>query len=119
MQQINDNELISVINKVQQKQSKDIKELSVRFLHNHMQYTRKLLHSTHIFNQSIQKGIFPNGMKTSKTVPNFKSIDSRLDFIYDFINGLLPDLYNNTWIRNREIEEILTTLSSQGFTIIH
>ena len=77
MQPINENELISAVNEMQQKPSKDINGLSIRFLNEHIYEIAPPL--THIFNRSIQKGIFPKGMKISKTVPIFKNVDSRLD----------------------------------------
>ena len=77
MQPIDENAIVSTVNGMEKKSSKDINDISIMFLSEHIREVAGPL--AHIFNLSLQKGIFPSRMKTSKTVPIFKNIDSRLD----------------------------------------
>ena len=67
---ISPDEIISTIKDLQDKKSTDINDISVNFLKEINSEISKPLHV--IFNLSIEKGIFPDGFKTSKTLPVYK-----------------------------------------------
>ena len=69
--------IIETINSFEKKTSKDINDISVNFLNGHGYEISIPL--CHIFNLSVEHGIFPDKMKTSKTVPVFKKSGSPLE----------------------------------------
>ena len=77
IQPVDENVIITTVNGMDKKSSKDINDISIKFLSEHLHEVAGPL--AHIFNLSMQTGIFPSRMKTSKTVPIFKNVDSRLD----------------------------------------
>jgi len=63
-------DVIKIINAKEGKKSRDINEISTFLVKNVSWQVAPLL--SHIFNLSIETGIFPDNMKTSKTVPVYK-----------------------------------------------
>ena len=63
-------DVIKIINAKEGKKSRDINEISTFLVKNVAWQVSPLL--SHIFNLSIETGIFPDNMKTSKTVPVYK-----------------------------------------------
>lgn len=61
---------------IKPKLSKDINGISMRFLHSVINEIKKPL--THIFNLSVEHGVFPENFKVSKSIPIFKSGDKTL-----------------------------------------
>ena len=69
--------IIEAIDSLEKKDSKDINGISVNFLNEHKHEISIPLR--HIFNLSVEHGIFPEQMKTSKTVPVYKKSGSPLE----------------------------------------
>ena len=69
--------IIETINAMDKKKSTDINGISIKFLQEFADQIACPL--THIFNLSVETGIFPAGMKTSKTIPVFKNVDSKFE----------------------------------------
>lgn len=68
---VSENDIIDVVNKFKNKRSKDSENLNMVLI-------KKLIHLlvvplAHIFNQSLNEGIFPDKMKLAKVIPIFKS----------------------------------------------
>jgi len=70
-------DIASTISQLEKKSSKDINGISINFLCTiSFQICVPL---AHIFNLSVQNGIFPDNMKTSRTIPVFKKSGSPLE----------------------------------------
>ena len=77
MNPIDANEIISAVKNMEKKVSLDVNDLSIKFISEHIDEVALPL--SHIFNASIETGLFPSKMKTSKTVPVYKNVNSPLD----------------------------------------
>ena len=62
--------LVNTLIHLNKKTSKDINEISIPLLQYVVEYISLPL--THIFNLSVETGIFPDNMKTSKVTPLYK-----------------------------------------------
>ena len=76
IQPVDENVIITTVNGMDSKSSKDINNISIKFLSEHLHEVAGPL--AHIFNLSMQTVIFPSRIKMSKTVPIFKNEDSFL-----------------------------------------
>lgn len=72
-----ENQIIETLNGMDKKTSVDINDISVKFLNEFS--SEVAIPLAFIYNLSVQNGMFPDGMKISKTIPVFKNVDSRLD----------------------------------------
>ena len=73
-------EILEVIMNMGKKSSKDINDIPFSIIQ--FVATDLLKPFTHIFNLSMEKGIFPSNLKTSKVVPIYKNSGSPLDVNY-------------------------------------
>ena len=74
MSHIFEADIIDALQELEDKKSTDINDISINFLKKIQFQIARPLHL--IFNLSIEKGIFPKGLKISKTVPVFKKSGS-------------------------------------------
>ena len=76
-EKITPSEIIQIVERLENKTSVDINGISGKFLKNLIYPVAKPL--AHIFNISVEKGIFPENMKTSRTIPIYKNEGSKRD----------------------------------------
>lgn len=70
-------EILMTILSMQKKNSCDINDISLNLIQSVAPQIVAPLN--HIFNLSLENGVFPDGMKTSKTIPIFKKAGNKLD----------------------------------------
>ena len=70
-------DICSTISQLEKKTSKDINGISVCFLHDIAFHISEPM--AHIFNKSVQNGIFPEKMKISRTIPVYKKSGSPME----------------------------------------
>ena len=75
--EITSTEIINIVEGFENKTSVDINGISGKFLKRVIYPLAKPLE--HIFNLSVEKGIFPENMKTSRTIPIYKKEGSQKD----------------------------------------
>ena len=70
-------DLINVVIHLNKKKSRDINDMSIPLIQHVIEHISSPL--THIYNLSIEQGIFPENLKTSKVTPLYKKKGSSID----------------------------------------